>query len=161
MQRMWINQPSIYQQHHRLHGTPVLAVHDYDNCWRVYFLSGDVISMQMDKSALSNGWPNESTKVKHIRLDEHSVMRAQPGHKYCIKNLQTGVDEVVKCEQLHISGAIYFTRDSCPDGFVLNDKPYEDIFQHIRPLDREGGLVAAMTREKFADLFRRGAYRIA
>ena len=54
--RMWINQPSSLQEHNKLHGTNVLAVHEYDDTYRVYFLRGTVVSQQMLKSALSEGW---------------------------------------------------------------------------------------------------------
>lgn len=54
--RMWINQPSSLQPHHDLHGTNVLALHEYDNTYRVYFLSGDTISQQMFSTSLSKGW---------------------------------------------------------------------------------------------------------
>lgn len=56
LQRMWINQPSTLQQHHDLHGTNVLAYREYDETWRVYFLSGNVISQQMLGRTLSPGW---------------------------------------------------------------------------------------------------------
>lgn len=55
MIRMWINQPSTLQAHHGLHGQNVLATREGD-VWRVYFLSGDVISMQLPINALSKGW---------------------------------------------------------------------------------------------------------
>ena len=56
IKRMWINQPSRSQQFHDLHGTNVLAVHEYDDTWRIYFLSGNVISHQISRLALSEGW---------------------------------------------------------------------------------------------------------
>ena len=56
MQRMWINQLSTLQPLYHLHGTNVLAVHEYDDTWCVYFLSGDVISMQVSSLCLSRGW---------------------------------------------------------------------------------------------------------
>ena len=59
--RMWINQPSKLQHHHDLHGTNVLVYsEDSKNSNNpivvVYFLSGDVISQRMFRSALSLGW---------------------------------------------------------------------------------------------------------
>lgn len=57
MKRMWINQPSTLQTHHDLHGLNVLAV-DEGHTYRVYFLDGDIISMQVNKLALSTGWRN-------------------------------------------------------------------------------------------------------
>ena len=59
LQRMWVNQPSTLQPHHDLHGTNVLAHLEYDDTMRVYFLSGPVISQQMSRLALSDGWPSE------------------------------------------------------------------------------------------------------
>lgn len=56
LQRMWINQPSILQPHYTLHAINVLAHCECGNIWRVYFLSGDVISQRINKSALSMGW---------------------------------------------------------------------------------------------------------
>jgi hypothetical protein len=54
--RMWINQPSTLQPYHYLDGQRVLAVHEYDATYRVYFLTGDIVSQQIDGSALSPGW---------------------------------------------------------------------------------------------------------
>lgn len=55
-ERMWINQPSSLQIYHPLHGTNVLAYREYDDTYRVYFLSGPVISQQVTGDALSKGW---------------------------------------------------------------------------------------------------------
>lgn len=60
-QRMWINQPSTLQPLHHLHGTRVLAQHEYDDTWQIYFLSGDTISMQASRLCLSEGWPDKHT----------------------------------------------------------------------------------------------------
>lgn len=57
MARMWINQPSTLQPLHKMHGTRVLACPDTDTTMRAYFLSGNVISMQVPREALSAGWP--------------------------------------------------------------------------------------------------------
>lgn len=66
IERMWINQPSTLQTLHHLHGTNVLACHEYDDTWRVYFLNGNLISMQVSFLWLSEGWK------KHSELsDEH------------------------------------------------------------------------------------------
>lgn len=54
--RMWINQPSTLQPLHHLHGINVLAVHEYDDTYRIYFLSGPIVSQQVFASALSPGW---------------------------------------------------------------------------------------------------------
>jgi hypothetical protein len=60
--RKWINQPSKLQMHHDLHGTNVLAYREYEGTWRVYFLSGDIISMQVFGSVLSDGWIKQRKK---------------------------------------------------------------------------------------------------
>lgn len=61
-QRMWINQPSTLQPLHHLHGTNVLAVHEYDDTWSIFFLSGDAVSMQASLLWLSDGWrPTQPT----------------------------------------------------------------------------------------------------
>jgi len=53
---MWINQPSTQQPLHHLHGTNVLAVHEYGYTFYVFFLSGPVHGMQVPMTALSRGW---------------------------------------------------------------------------------------------------------
>lgn len=57
MSRMWVNQPSTLQPLHEMHGVRVLACPDTDRTARAYFLSGDVIDMQVPREALSEGWP--------------------------------------------------------------------------------------------------------
>lgn len=54
--RMWINQPSTQQPLHQLHGKNVLAVKESENMYRIYFLSGDTISMRAHSNTLSWGW---------------------------------------------------------------------------------------------------------
>lgn len=54
--RVWINSPSVYEPHFVHHGKNVLAVHEYDAKWRVFFLSGAIESMQVDAIYLSKGW---------------------------------------------------------------------------------------------------------
>jgi len=57
MQRMWINQPSRLQAFHRLHGANVLvSASAWEENWRVHFLSGHIVSMEIPKVALSDGW---------------------------------------------------------------------------------------------------------
>lgn len=56
MKRMWINQPSTLHSLHSLHSTNVLAVWEYGDTMRVYFLSGPVVSMQVSRNQLSDGW---------------------------------------------------------------------------------------------------------
>jgi hypothetical protein len=57
LQRMWINQPSTLQHGHSLHGRLVLAYREVGETWRIYFLTGPVVSQQIDGAALSPGWP--------------------------------------------------------------------------------------------------------
>jgi hypothetical protein len=54
--RMWINQPSTLQPLHKLHGTNVLACEVRPGICRVWFLSGDTISMEAPRNCLSVGW---------------------------------------------------------------------------------------------------------
>lgn len=54
--RMWVNQPSVNQPCHHLHGTNVLALHEYDETWTIFFLSGDTVSQQIRGLYLSEGW---------------------------------------------------------------------------------------------------------
>lgn len=54
--RKWVNQPSTLQPLHHLNGTNVLAVHEYDDTWSIFFLSGDIVSQQCSGAALSDGW---------------------------------------------------------------------------------------------------------
>lgn len=58
LQRMWINQPSTSQPHHKLNGTNVLAcpIPNRPGQMLVYFLSGNITSMEMLSLCLSNGW---------------------------------------------------------------------------------------------------------
>lgn len=57
LKRMWINQPSTLQENHNLHGTNVLSAEpDDNNIVRIYFLSGEVISQNIQMIALSKGW---------------------------------------------------------------------------------------------------------
>lgn len=57
--RMWINQPSSLQPLHHLHATNVLAQPDTGRTARVWFLSGDVVSQQVPREALSPGWRSQ------------------------------------------------------------------------------------------------------
>ena len=58
--RMWIDQPSTLQPYHELNGTNVLAVFARANekmtTYVIYFLSGPVVSQEIDGLALSKGW---------------------------------------------------------------------------------------------------------
>ena len=63
LKRMWINQPSALQPLHDYHGTNVLAGIERENhsnslgtVYRIYFLSGDVVSMNAHETSLSDGW---------------------------------------------------------------------------------------------------------
>lgn len=58
MKRMWINQPSTLQTHHKLHAKNILAdIGSKANGYiRVYFVAGEIISQQIEYRALSRGW---------------------------------------------------------------------------------------------------------
>lgn len=56
LHRMWINQPSIEDPLNALHGTNVLAQHEYDDTWCIYFLTGETINQQALVSWLGDGW---------------------------------------------------------------------------------------------------------
>jgi len=58
--RKFFNQPSTLQPYHKYHGQKVLF--DSKN-EVVYFTEGDIISMQVDPLALSDGW-NAQTSFK-------------------------------------------------------------------------------------------------
>lgn len=66
IKRMWINQPSKLQQLHKLHATNVLAIkeHPERNIYRIYFLSGEVVSMDAPANTLSLGWLKQSTTIR-------------------------------------------------------------------------------------------------
>lgn len=54
--RMWVNHPSVLQPYHHLHGTNVLAVHEYGDTYRIFFFEGVVESQQISGLALSPGF---------------------------------------------------------------------------------------------------------
>lgn len=56
IRRMWVNQPSTYQQYHKLHGINVLAEYHDGELVRVWHVSGPIVHQQMDNLALSKGW---------------------------------------------------------------------------------------------------------
>jgi hypothetical protein len=56
MKRMWINQPSALQPLHKYHGVNVLAEDTDEITVTVYFLSGDVVSMEVFDCHLADGW---------------------------------------------------------------------------------------------------------
>lgn len=67
LKRMWINQPSTSQPHHKLHGTNVLAGKSVygEGFAEIFFLSGPVISMEISTLALSEGWVRgQAAKMK-------------------------------------------------------------------------------------------------
>lgn len=64
VQRCWINQPSTNQPLHHLHGTNVLAYQETGQTWRVYFLSGPVISQQVPAECLSKNWIHAKKEAK-------------------------------------------------------------------------------------------------
>lgn len=78
LQRFWVNQPSIHQPMHALHGTNLLghAEPHAPQIVRAYFLSGSMISQQIPRHWLSVGWLNEKDQ-EHERiqaaLDDHQI----------------------------------------------------------------------------------------
>jgi phenolic acid decarboxylase len=58
LKRMWINQPSTLQPLHKYHGRNVLAYKEGTG-YRIYFLSGHVIDMQIPSGCLSPGWKRQ------------------------------------------------------------------------------------------------------
>lgn len=63
IKRMWVDQPSTSQPLHHLDGTNVLAVPEGDG-WRIYFLSGEVVSQVAPKLSLSRGWVRRQGELK-------------------------------------------------------------------------------------------------
>jgi hypothetical protein len=57
--RKWINQPSVFQPLHHLNGMNVLAVRENDTTSRIYFLQGDIVSMQCSPMLLVDGWRSQ------------------------------------------------------------------------------------------------------
>lgn len=64
LKRMWINQPEKDQLLHKLNGTRVLAREASAVAMRIYFISGPVVSMDVPRRSLSDGWP---TYVEPVR----------------------------------------------------------------------------------------------
>lgn len=57
MIRCWINQPSTLQEHHKLHGQNVLMEDKgISNTVKIYFTSGEVVSMIIGRNCLCEGW---------------------------------------------------------------------------------------------------------
>lgn len=54
--RVWINQPSTLQDYHQWHGARGLAVREFEDIYRVYFVEGRVESMRVPKSCLVFTW---------------------------------------------------------------------------------------------------------
>jgi len=81
--RMWINQPSTLQPHHKLHGTNVLARHEYGDTMQIFFLSGEVISQQVSRLALSPGWNShraaEKAEVVEVVVGLHKSLSRMIG----------------------------------------------------------------------------------
>jgi hypothetical protein len=65
LKRMWVNQPSTLQADHRHHGARVLVDFSdttFEHSVRCWFTSGKVVSSQINRQALSPGWPAEKEK---------------------------------------------------------------------------------------------------
>jgi hypothetical protein len=64
MKRYWINQPSVLQAYHDLHGRFVLAPEEINSpLVKVYFIDGPATSQEINTSALSDGWPFHLIKI--------------------------------------------------------------------------------------------------
>lgn len=75
MIRVCINQPSSLQRHHKMHGTNAIA-EDFDNrdqFVRIWLTEGDVISQDIETSALSCGW-----NLYHRRYSAKDSQCSQP-----------------------------------------------------------------------------------
>lgn len=90
MKRMWFDQPSTSQPLHELHGVRVLACPDTDRTMRAYFLSGDVIDMQVPRETLSQGWPEEQTSTREVDDLRSEAQRDEPGQKVMRMVFQEG-----------------------------------------------------------------------
>lgn len=104
--RMWINQPSTLQPHHALHGTNVLAVPEYGDTMRIYFLSGNTISMQVSRLALSKGWlPSNEANLKSPKQD--SVVEVVTGlHKALSRMIDLHNPDSIEAEWLSHSNEL-------------------------------------------------------
>lgn len=75
IERMWINQPSYLLPGHKWHGVNVFAYTSIDGTSaRVYFLSGDVISMECPRSWLSEGWKGITNTPWHSASKRSKVL---------------------------------------------------------------------------------------
>lgn len=96
-------------------------------------------------------------------LNPVTVLLANAGDKFIVVNPATGLKEIVRCHEIHLEGRKYFfTRNSCPEAATPDEKgnyaPYEEVFQHIRPIDETK---AVSTLAEFASMLETGRYRIA
>lgn len=73
MRRMWIDQPSTLQPHHRYHGRNVLAAPKNDDAAYViiYLTQGPVVSFEVPESALSRGWIGEQAFDRAVASPTH------------------------------------------------------------------------------------------
>ena len=67
--RMWINQPSTLQPFHSYHGQNVLCHDTSEKFVRIHFAAGDVISMEIDRAALSPGWQQMKKTKEQVAVD--------------------------------------------------------------------------------------------
>ncbi len=79
LKRCWIDQPSILQPFHLLHGKRVLAVFSQsdEQSVVVYFTSGNVVSQEVTKDSLCVGWPInvERAEVLNIVKDSWDTLK--------------------------------------------------------------------------------------
>ena len=105
LKRMWINQPSTLQALHALHGTNVLAIPEYDDTVRIYFLSGNTISQQVSKNVLSDGWLAEPAETTDATKAE--VVEVVSGlHKALSRMIATHAPDSIDAEWLSHSNEL-------------------------------------------------------
>lgn len=76
IKRMWINQPSAHQALHKLHGVNVLALLEAPSTYRIYFLSGNIVSQRVPALALSEGWREGNPSVTPADLIKDALVKA-------------------------------------------------------------------------------------
>lgn len=85
LKRMWINQPSTLQPHHKLHGVNVLFDTESPDTV-VYFLTGPVICQQVQKIALSPGWRETLTLTSaEVKELTHDLQQAVTDYRVAAK----------------------------------------------------------------------------
>jgi hypothetical protein len=96
-----------------------------------------------------------------IELTPQSVMKANDGDRFVLRNPETSKMEVLRCGDNYGGIRITLTRDSCPlyydESHVYQDLEYSQVIQHLREV---GNPTAMYTRAEFALLLESGNFRI-